>query len=109
MPLFIIIYSRQHQWKVLDNTRRRAHIKFELKSRLIKSLFSNRHLEFSQKHLASYRKSSIPRAASVTRIVNRCVYTGRKYSTLKKFQTSRFATRSNAYEGLLPGVRRHSW
>jgi len=107
--LYIIIYSRQHQWKVLDNTRRRNHIKFELKNTLLKSLFKTQTLNLSQQHLASYRKSSIPRSSSVTRIVNRCVYTGRKYSTIRKFQMSRFSTRFNSYEGLLPGVRRHSW
>lgn len=62
----------------------------------------------AQKVLAMYRKSFIPRNASVTRLVNRCTTTGRKYSTLKKFQLSRFAIRFDSYEGFLPGLRRHS-
>ena len=62
----------------------------------------------SNRYLAMYRRTSLPRNSSVTRIVNRCIYTGRKYSTLRKYQMSRFAMRFQSYSGVLPGVRRHS-
>ena len=107
--MFFYIYNRQHQWKVLDNIRRRNYIKFEIKSQLIRSLKKTSDLQLTQKCLLIYKQSSIPRASSITRVVNRCVNTGRKYSTLRKFKLSRFSFRTNSYEGLLPGVRRNSW
>ena len=103
------MYNRQQQWKFLDNIRRQNHVKFELKNLLIKGVLLTPNLEFSRRHLAMYRKSSIPRAASIGRVVNRCVYTGRKYSTIRRFQMSRFAIRFHSYEGFMPGLRRHSW
>ena len=93
---------------MLDHIRRRNHIKFELKNRLIRSILKTPSLTFAQRHLAIYAKSSIPRSSSITRISNRCVYTGRKFSVLRKFQMSRFALRDKAYDGYLPGLRRHS-
>lgn len=84
------------------------YIKFELKNFLLKSSLKTPYVIPLHANLAVYRKSSIPRSSSITRIVNRCIYTGRKYSTIKKFQLSRFAIRFNSYEGLLPGLRRHS-
>lgn len=93
---------------MLDHIRRRNHIKFELKSKLIKSILNTQTLTFAQRHLAIYAKASIPRSASLTRISNRCIYTGRKYSVIRKFQMSRFAVRVKAYDGTLPGIRRHS-
>ena len=107
--MFNLMYSRQHQWKILDHTRRRAHIKFEIKNKALQSLLKSSALSLSQRHLAAYRKSTLPRASSITRVVNRCTQTGRKYSVIRRFQLSRFAFRSNSYEGFLPGVRRHSW
>ena len=103
------MYSRHHQWKILDNMRRHNYIKFELKGRLIKSILKTPQSYSSEKYLAMYRKSAIPRDAAISRVVNRCVYTGRKYSTIKRFQMSRFAIRFHSYEGCMPGLRRHSW
>ena len=83
-------------------------VKFELKNKILNSVVKSNYVMTSHKHLALYRLSSLPRSSSISRVVNRCIYTGRKYSTIKRYQLSRFAIRLNSNEGLLPGMRRHS-
>ena len=103
------MYNRQLQWIRLDKIRRKSFIKFELKKTLLKSIENTTDLSLSQKHLASYKKVLLPRSSSITRMVNRCTVSGRKYSTLKKYELSRFNFRHHSNEGFLPGLRRHSW
>jgi ribosomal protein S14 len=60
------------------------------------------------RYFASYRRVLMPRNAAIGKMVNRCLESGRKYSTIHKVKLSRFAFRIEAYNGSLPGVRRHS-
>lgn len=101
--------ERQVQWNFLDMHRRKAYVKFELKNRLFKSILKNKKINLSNKCAASFRRSHLPRVASITKIVNRCTMTGRQYSIVNKTQLSRFPFRTQSYDGILPGVRRHSW
>lgn len=84
------------------------YIKFEVKTKLLKTIIKTKHILNLFKYLALYKRSNIPRSSTISRIVNRCLYTGRKYSTIKHFQLSRFSIRFNTNDGYLPGVRRHS-
>lgn len=84
-------------------------VRFEIKNKLSLAAIKDCNTGIVFRHIALYRRSNIPRSASITRSVNRCMSTGRKYSTVKRFQMSRFAIRFHANEGYLPGVRRHSW
>jgi ribosomal protein S14 len=99
---------REQQWNMLDNHRRKFYVKFEVKHKLCKSIMKNKQLPLSYRYLASLHRSSLPRIASVTKQVNRCVQTGRQYNILKKVQMSRFPFRFQSYNGTLPGVRRDS-
>lgn len=89
--------------------RRKLYIKFELKNKLFKSIIKNKTVPLSHRYLASFKRSTLPRSSSVTKIVNRCVQSGRQYSIIHKVQLSRFPFRFQSYNGTLPGVRRHSW
>jgi small subunit ribosomal protein S14 len=51
----------------------------------------------------------LPRDASATRLVNRCLMTGRRRGYLGKFKLSRIAFRELASEGKIPGVVKASW
>jgi small subunit ribosomal protein S14 len=53
--------------------------------------------------------SMLPRDASPTRLVNRCVITGRRRAFLRRFCLSRITFRELASAGLLPGVTKASW
>lgn len=53
--------------------------------------------------------SMLPRDASPTRLVNRCVVTGRRRAFMSRFQLSRITFRELASAGMLPGVTKSSW
>lgn len=101
--------ERQVQWNFLDMHRRKAYVKFELKNRLFKSILKNKKINLSNRYVAAFRRSHLPRLSSITKLVNRCTITGRQFSILKKTQLSRFTFRTQSYDGILPGVRRNSW
>ena len=103
------IYTRQMQWNLLDMHRRKIHVKYELKNRLFKSILKNRSVPIANQYAASYRRSTLPRNSSGTKLVNRCIQTGRQYTIIHKVRLARFPFRVQAYNGVLPGVRRHSW
>jgi small subunit ribosomal protein S14 len=51
----------------------------------------------------------LPRDASPTRVVNRCLVTGRRRGYLRRFKMSRIAFRELASHGMIPGVTKSSW
>lgn len=51
----------------------------------------------------------LPRDASPTRVVNRCLVTGRRRAYIRRFKLSRIAFRELASHGLIPGVTKSSW
>ena len=51
----------------------------------------------------------LPRDASPTRLVNRCLVTGRRRAFIRRFKLSRIAFRELASHGLIPGVTKSSW
>ena len=53
--------------------------------------------------------SKLPRNASPTRVVNRCLMSGRRHGYLRKFASSRLTFREAALNGLSPGVTKSSW
>jgi small subunit ribosomal protein S14 len=53
--------------------------------------------------------SMLPRDASPTRLVNRCVVTGRRRAFMSRFRLSRITFRELASAGMLPGVTKSSW
>jgi len=53
--------------------------------------------------------SQLPRNASPTRVVNRCLITGRRRAYLRRFKLSRITFRELASSGLIPGVTKSSW
>jgi small subunit ribosomal protein S14 len=53
--------------------------------------------------------SQLPRDASPTRLVNRCLASGRRRGYLRRFKLSRIAFRELALSGFIPGVTKSSW
>lgn len=53
--------------------------------------------------------TQLPRNASPTRTVNRCLMSGRRRSFLRRFKLSRIAFRELASNGMIPGVTKSSW
>ena len=53
--------------------------------------------------------SQLPRDASPTRLVNRCLQTGRRRAFIRRFKMSRLTFRELASAGMIPGVTKSSW
>ncbi len=53
--------------------------------------------------------NALPRDASPTRTVNRCLMSGRRRAFLRRFKLSRIAFRELASNGMIPGVTKSSW
>lgn len=53
--------------------------------------------------------AKLPRNSSPTRIVNRCVVTGRRHGFIRDFGLSRVEFRDQAHEGFIPGIKKSSW
>ena len=53
--------------------------------------------------------AKLPRDASPTRVVNRCVQSGRRRGYIRRFKLSRLAFRELASQGMIPGVTKSSW
>ena len=51
----------------------------------------------------------LPRDSSVTRLKNRCMFTGRARSYHRKFGVSRLVLREMALKGEIPGLKKSSW
>ena len=51
----------------------------------------------------------LPRNASPTRVVNRCMITGRRRAFIRRFQLSRLTFRELALSGMIPGLTKSSW
>jgi small subunit ribosomal protein S14 len=51
----------------------------------------------------------LPRDSSVTRLKNRCMFTGRARAYYRKFGVSRLVFREMALRGEIPGVKKSSW
>lgn len=100
---------RENRWKMLDNFRRKLFLKNELKKVILKSLIKNTKLPLSYRYFALYNKSKLMRLSSVTQQKNKCVETGRIWSTVKLTKYSRFFFRIESNNGNLPGFRRASW
>ena len=53
--------------------------------------------------------AQLPRDASPTRLVNRCLASGRRRGYIGRFKLSRIAFRELALHGMIPGVTKSSW
>lgn len=100
---------RENRWKRLDNFRRKLFLKNELKRVLLTSFINNNNLPTICRYLALYNKSKLLRLSSITQQKNKCVISGRVWSTIKLAKYSRFFFRVESNNGNLPGFRRASW
>jgi small subunit ribosomal protein S14 len=100
---------RENRWKYLDNFKRKLFIKNELKKILLKSIFKNTKLPLSYRYFALYNKSKLIRLSSISQQKNKCIETGRIWTTVKNVNYSRFYFRTESNNGNLPGFKRASW
>lgn len=83
-------------------------LKSQVKKKISKLLKVNRDLDNAQYLFYSFNSSLLPRQGSVSRVRNRCVYTGRSRNILKFVSSSRFVFRGLANSSKSPTVKRYS-
>lgn len=95
--LFHLQLMAKKGWLERDARKRRTVAKFaELRAELK-----------AKKDYASL--SQLPRDASPSRLVNRCVVSGRRRAFMRRFKISRITFRELASSGMIPGVTKSSW
>lgn len=100
---------RENRWKTLDNCKRKLFLKNEMKKFILKSIIKNSNCFLMHRYLALYGKSKLIRNSSINQQKNKCVISGRVWSTVKLTKYSRFVFRIESNNGNLPGFKRASW
>jgi len=89
-----------------DKAVRKAVVKMEWYRRVLKSIVKNGLATSTEKEWARAALKSSSRAASVVRVRNRCLITGRPRSVFNVFKFSDLVTRELAMRGQIAGLLR---
>lgn len=100
--------DRHSLWILSDNMKRQCMLKFELKRLILRSIKNSRNIPLCRRYQAIYHLSLLPKYTSPNFYVNRCVVSGRVWSTLRRTGSNRFIFRTNVFKSTLPGIRRAS-
>lgn len=92
-----------------DRRRRETVAEFEKERLHLRAILRNKILPEIVQRRASAELARHPRDASVTRVRNRCVQTGRGRGVVGEFGLSRMKFRKLADFGMLAGVTRSTW
>lgn len=98
----LVARDKQRRNLVQKNLKKRFLLKF-----LLRESFVLENEELFRKVRKALEK--MPRDSSITRLSNRCGYTGRKRGVYKKFKLSRISIRELALTGKIAGVTKSSW
>jgi len=101
--------SRQNQLILIDNLKRKLFIKYEIKRKILISIIYNKNLKNIYRYYSYFNFIKISRISLITKQKNRCVESGRAWSTVKFLNYSRFVFRNKSNNGNLPGFKRASW
>lgn len=92
-----------------DRRRRETVAQFEKERLHLRAILRNKILPEVVQRKASEELARHPRDASITRVRNRCVQTGRGRGVVGEFGLSRMKFRKLADFGMLAGVTRSTW
>lgn len=89
--------------------RQKTALKFAAKRAALKAVIANPESSDDDRWEAQLKLQKLPRDASPTRQVRRCVLTGRPHAVYRKFGLSRNKLREAAMRGDVPGLVKSSW
>lgn len=92
-----------------NNKRKKMSEKFWKFRRELRHKSIDPKLSDEDRAAAYLKLQKLPRDTSPSRVINRCLLSGRPRGNYKKFGLSRLAFRQLALEGKLPGVTKASW
>ncbi|KMZ70229.1 Ribosomal protein S14, mitochondrial [Zostera marina] len=94
---------------IQDHKRRLLYAKYEVKRRLFKALVRDPDLPSDLHDKFRNKLSALPRNSSLTRVRNRCIFSGRARGVLSLFRMSRIVFRTLANRGEISGIKKSSW
>ena len=92
-----------------DKLRRQKVSDYELKRLILKNISRNHNLLQKTRWAASLELSNLCVDSSRSRVVNRCILTGRKSKVSKFYSFSRLTFLKLARNGLIAGLKKSSW
>jgi small subunit ribosomal protein S14 len=92
-----------------DKKRRDLASLYEKKRLVFKSISANHNIELGIRWKANLELSNLPKNSSKTKLVNRCILTGRSRAVDQDFKISRMCLRDLAGSGSIPGLKKSSW
>lgn len=93
-----------------DHTRRLLVEQHEADRQLYKAMVTDTSLPLGMRlQVQRLFESELPKDSAATRVVNRCVLTGRARGVQRFARISRIMIRQLAHHGFLPGVSKASW
>lgn len=92
-----------------DLKRRRLAKKYATRKAALKAVLYDQEKGADERFMAALKMAEVPRNASVVRIRNRCLVTGRPRGFYRKLKMSRIALRELGSQGKIPGLVKSSW
>lgn len=92
-----------------NKIKRKTVLEFETKRLILKSIIRNTNLLKRARWAANLELSDLSVNSSRSRVVNRCVLTGRKSKVRNMYHFSRLTFLKMAKNGLISGLKRSSW
>jgi len=92
-----------------DKKRRLLVSKLETKRIILNSIVRNNNLLKRVRWSANLQLSDLFVNSSKSRLVNRCIITGRKSKVIKNYRFSRLSFLRLARNGLILGLKKSSW
>tara|TARA_B100000787_G_scaffold150930_1_gene123734 strand:- start:1182 stop:1487 length:306 start_codon:yes stop_codon:yes gene_type:complete len=92
-----------------NNKRIKLSDQFYKKRLNLKKIIMDKKLPLDERFVAQQKLSKLPRNSAKTRVMNRCLITGRPHGVYRKLKISRIALRDLGLHGLIPGMTKSSW
>ncbi|GME74612.1 unnamed protein product [Ambrosiozyma monospora] len=92
-----------------DHFKRQMFMQNEVTTRALKFIARNAALPQKLRLEAQLQLTSMPNYTRANQLKGRCVDTGRGKGVIRDFRLCRYQFRMQAYEGLLPGVKKGVW
>ena len=92
-----------------NNKRIKLSDKFYKQRLKLKKTIMDKKLPLDERFVAQQKLSNLPRNSAKTRVMNRCLITGRPHGVYRKLKISRIALRDLGLHGLIPGMTKSSW
>jgi small subunit ribosomal protein S14 len=95
---------------ISDDKKRKLALKYENKRIILKSIFKNSNLFKTTRWNASLLLTEdCYKNTTKIRLVNRCIFTGRKGKFRQSYRFSRLMFLNLARNGLINGIRKSTW